>query len=151
MTDQNMTFQTWNERQYAACFGVAGAAVHATPNQLLTANAVPVTINGRIVTVAADAAIPFVDTTPVQPANTKRYYVLASDVAGALKIVFDETNYPYFPSIPKTHAPVAYILVETNASTIFVPGTTNFDAAGVTTTVVDIHALPPEPDTSKLA
>lgn len=51
-----------------------------------------------------------------------------------------------FPQIPDNLTPFSYLVVKAGAtSSGFTPGVTNWDATGVTTTVVNVGTLPPRP------
>jgi hypothetical protein len=59
-------------------------------------------------------------------------------------------NAPQFPALPDTFAAFAYHLMKAGSSTVgtFTFGTSNWNATGMTHTVVDVLVLPDRPQTS---
>lgn len=151
MTSVNAAYQI---RGGTECKGVAGLAKHATTDDhLLTANAVDYSIDGKAYTKAAVA-----DITPTtlaqQAADTTCLYVLTSNAAGTLAQVKGREVLTAdlavgsatldFPPLPDAVCALGYYKVVTVAVT-FINGTTDYDAAGVTTTFVDVVRLPSVP------
>lgn len=89
----------------------------------------------------------------VQPISTTVYYVVALDAAGAV-YVYQGTfagqtiagqswiGDGSVPDISPTLTPIGLIKVATNASATFTPGTTLWNAAGITATAYDLASLP---------
>lgn len=105
-----------------------------------TTNTVPFSIGGVMYQKAATDDLFVHSDLTVQAADTTKYYALLLDASGTASIVQGtSTKLPTFD--PTTHCMIGYIKVVTVAVT-FTPGTTNHDAAGVTTTYVNC-AVPP--------
>lgn len=67
--------------------------------------------------------------------------VEATDAAGNF------INPPKFPSVPDGYVPFGYVIVKAGSTlaAAFVPGTSNWNQTGITTTAVSINALPDRP------
>jgi hypothetical protein len=84
------------------------------------------------------------------PAGKTGYWVIALDAAGNIKNfqsvrVLPDGSVQHTEKIPDVAAgytPVGVIKVVNASAGNFVPGTTNFDAAGITTTFYDVAMLP---------
>ena len=67
------------------------------------------------------------------------------DVDGTTDVA---TDYPDFPSIPNTHTPFAYTIYQTagtSAAAGLRPGTSNWNATGLTASHVNVSELPKRP------
>jgi len=82
-------------------------------------------------------------TTPVQAAGTVALYAIGISTTGALICVkgddvrINSGIRPPVPSLPRTHAPTAYVRVATTTNP-FTFGVTAFDATGVTTAYTNV-------------
>lgn len=74
----------------------------------------------------------------VQAANTTKYYLLTLDAAGAALITPGTAT--ALPDCPAGQCPVGYLKIVTTAA--FTPATTAHNAAGITTTYVNLSQMP---------
>lgn len=129
----------------AACLAAAGLAIATDTTQVQSGNAVDYRIDGKAYSKAASDPLD-APTGSVQGQSTKAVYLFSVDSAGVVSctqsdIVADGEDVHY-PELPDNEAPIGAIKVVTNASTTFTPGTTDLNAAGVTTTYIDLSMVP---------
>lgn len=125
-----------------------GSAKGTNAGTIKTAAALDFTIEGVHQTqVAATDNIAL--TGDVQPASSTYLYTLAHNGTAfvvrqgrPLRTPLDSDSRPKLPAIPLGETPCAVVKVVTAAGTTFTPGTTNVDAAGVTSTFYDVRVLP---------
>ncbi len=134
-----------------------GLAIGSTTSQFSTANAITFAISGRLYSKAATAtqALVIEPNTGIVPTAPNTLQTLAAgqscafavilDAAGAFTvaqgdIVAAGASCPV-PTAPPTKAIVGAIKVS-NATNPFIPGTTAFTAAGVTTTYINLAQHP---------
>jgi hypothetical protein len=139
-------------------YGKGNLAIGATPSAITSTAAVPYSIGGVMYSRAAftnQALVSGGEPFRVQPPNTTVYYSVGVDAAGNVNVVQGRFEGERFisptgmsvvgdgtvPPLPATHAPIGLLKVVTGAAS-FTPGTTNLNAAGVTTTIWDVSALP---------
>ena len=132
------------------CHGKAGLAKHGTTHtNLVTANAVDYSIDGKFYNLAAQANIA-PTALPVQADLTTALYIVLVNAAGTITQVQSpvivtadlttNTNSLKFPNIAEGLCPIAYYKVATSGLT-FTNGTTALNAAGLTVTYVDVALL----------
>jgi len=82
------------------------------------------------------------DDSVLQAADTTCYYVFTIDASDAVRLYKQVDGVAAYPAIPETgEAPFAVLKVVTVAVT-FTPGTTDYDASGVTSTFTDVRNVP---------
>ena len=74
----------------------------------------------------------------VQAANTTKYYLLSINASGTGAIT--QGTATALPNCPVDQCPVGYLKIVTTAA--FTPATTDHDAAGITTTYVNLSQMP---------
>ena len=141
--------------------GITGAATtHSSA-------AMPYAIRGKAFTHAADAGVatPTVDAVTGAPitltANQARLVLWCLDAADANRCIagpvvpLDSSgnfigDAPAFPNVPDTLCPVAYTIHRAGSTTVgtWTFGVSNWNATGLTHTVVNIATLPDRPQTS---
>lgn len=121
-------------------FTCGSLAIGTTKSKVKTAAAINYCINGLMyVKAATDDLFVFTDLT-VQAANTTKYYLLALKADGSALVVNGVAGSGKLPDCPAGYCPVGYLKIVTTAA--FTPATTLLDAAGITTTYVDISCAP---------
>lgn len=121
-------------------FNAAGLAIKAggTSPDFLTANTIYYVIGNAVYSKAAVA-----DTAPtaaaVQAISTVSIHLVVIDAAGTISTVAGTpaASAPVIPACPSTKAPIGFLRVTTDGTHTFTAGTTNLDAAGITTVYVD--------------
>lgn len=137
------------DRKYSACT-YAGTG---SPSVTIT-GVINFSIGGRMFTKASTTTASFSDLRPQKPGTTKAYLIginasgvctivnglelpaLVTNIGGA--VTGQGPVGPHIPPLPEGYAPVAAFTVTTGDATTFTPGTTNLNAAGVTTTFYDL-------------
>lgn len=133
--------------------GKPGLAAGTNAGTIQLAAATNYAINGVMYTKAITNNIT-VNALPVQAADTTSIYLIAADAAGAITVyqgapvltadLAAGNKVLQYPDIPTTVAPLGEMKVVTVAVT-FTAGTTALNAAGVTTTFVDLFQRRPQP------
>ncbi|OHD23517.1 MAG: hypothetical protein A2Y38_12200 [Spirochaetes bacterium GWB1_59_5] len=119
-------------------FTSGAIAIGTTKSKVKTASIINFCIDGIMyVKAATDDLFVFTDLT-VQAANTTKYYLLGLDSSGAATITPGTST--ALPDCPAGVCPVGYLKIVTTAA--FTPATTLLDAAGITTTYVNLSCAP---------
>lgn len=130
-------------RMLNICFASAGVAIGGTATNLKTARAIHYCVNGVAYYKAITAAI-VPAAAPEQAVSTFCKYLLSIS-GGTFTItqgnVAATAALALLPALPADSAPVGYAQVATDASTTFTAGTTDWDAAGLTDTYVDLSSV----------
>lgn len=142
-----------------ASFTSGGLAIGSTTSQFSTAAAITYAINGRLYSkgITATQALTIEDNTSPNPltpdtfvslaANQACTFLITLDTAGTFRVVqgpIVDSSATLIPVgvLPDARAVCGVIKVVTNASGTFVPGTTAFNNANVTTTYINMAAHP---------
>ena len=139
------------------CYGKAGLAIDAAPQDVETTAAVDYSIDGVMYTLAITAAIDL-SATPVineagatvtmtaQATATDRAYLLVVDAAGTIKVVQGTAVATgatcYCPTCPEGYAPFGAVKVANASGSDFTFGTTSLATANVTDTYYDLSLAP---------
>lgn len=133
--------------------GKPGLAAGTNAGTIQLAAATIYAINGVTYTKAITNNIA-VNALPVQAVDTTAIYLIAADAAGTITVyqgtpqltadLAAGTKVLQYPELPTTVCPLGEMKVVTVAVT-FTAGTTALNAAGVTTTFVDLYQRRPQP------
>jgi len=126
------------------CNEACGLAIASTASKIKTAAAADFVIDGKIYTKAATDNITV--TAGAEQAVSTFCKYLVSIIADGTVTVTKGTDaatsaLALLPALPASSAPLGYVEIETDASTTFTAGTTNFSAAGITDTYVDLSSV----------
>jgi len=144
------------------CFGDAGLAIHGVNTEnVLTANAVEMSVNGVWNTLAAQAEVDISGLTfyngdgdvltaaPVVQTAYEAKFVLARNSADTIicccgfEIATADTEEPDWPVVPDGYTPFGGIKVVNATGSDFTIGTTGLDTANITDTYYDLCNIPP--------
>ena len=143
------------------CLSKAGLAIGSTPAQVAIAApngaGVDFAING-VIYHKADAASVAITAATAQAASYTCIYLVCLNSSGTLSTVKGTavltanltagTDVLQFPTPTADTCPIGYLKVATAAGYTFTAGTTDLNATGITTTYVDLLAVPVAPLTS---
>jgi len=140
----------------------AGLAIATDTTQAQNANAMDYMIDGIFYQLAATDGLIDLSTAEPHPVNAhldaaaavnpdgdteqKALFLLSVDAAGTVHAhqsrVVPASDMIGWPEMPLSHSVIGGLVVETDTSTTFTPGTTALNAAGITTTYVDMAHVP---------
>jgi hypothetical protein len=137
----NVVHQWLRDLLATRCTTSVALAIGTTKSKLTTGAAAQYCIGGVAYTKAATADLFTHTDTTVQAADTTKFYLCTLDASGNGLITQGTST--ALPEIARSagEVPVGYIKVVTDGVT-FTPGTTLHDAAGVTTTYVNLQVMP---------
>lgn len=143
---RNIKNQDARDVTATSCFSKPGLAAGTSAGTIKTTAAAEYSIGGITFSKAATDNVA-VTAGVAQPASSTAIYVVAADAAGAITTVAGRAvtgaNTPVSPLIANSLAAIGAFKIVTNASASFTPGTTAFNAAGVTATFFDLARVPP--------